>query len=115
MAQEIKEKKVVETEEENKTEEKENETMSEETKKEEKGTVKESKKEKEGFFKKFWKGAKRHKREIFACAGGILAGVGGTLGVEKLGEMYGNKKNAAQQQNYIESENVYDETLSPNE
>ena len=38
-----------------------------------------------------------------------------TLGVEKLGEMYGNKKNAAQQQNYIESENVYDETLSPNE
>ena len=113
MATETKENKVVETKEENKTEEKENETMSEETK--EKGTVKESKKEKEGFFKKFWKSAKRHKREIFACAGGILAGVGGTLGVEKLGEMYGNKKNAAQQQNYIESENVYDETLSPNE
>ena len=115
MAQENKEKNVVE-EQENKTDEtkeKENKEMSEETK--EKGTVKESKKEKEGFFKKFWKGAKRHKREIFACAGGILAGVGGTLGVEKLGEMYGNKKNAAQQQNYIESENVYDETLSPNE
>ena len=114
MATENKEKKVVETEEENKTEEKENKEMSEDTKKEEKGTVKE-KKEKEGFFKKIWKGAKKHKREIFACAGGILAGVGGTLGVEKLGEMYGNKKNAAQQQNYIESENVYDETLSPNE
>lgn len=108
------ENKVVEEQENKNEEKKENETMSEETKKEEKGTVKE-KKEKEGFFKKFWKGAKKHKREIFACAGGILAGVGGTLGVEKLGEMYGNKKNAAQQQNYIESENVYDETLSPNE
>lgn len=114
MATETKENKVVETEE-NKTEEKkENETMSEETKKEEKGTVKE-KKEKEGFFKKFWKGAKKHKREIFACIGGIAAGVGGTIGVEKLGEMYGNKKNAAQNNNYIESSYSDYETLSPNE
>lgn len=116
MATETKEKKVVETEEENKIEEKkENETMSEETKNEEKGTVKESKKEKEGFFKRTWKGIKRHKREIFACAGGILAGVGGTLGVEKLGEMYSTKKNAAQNNNYIESGYNDDETLSPNE
>lgn len=115
MATENKEKKVVEEQENTEeTKEKENKEMSEETKKEEKGTVKE-KKEKEGFFKKFWKGAKKHKREIFACIGGIAAGIGGTLGVEKLGEMYGNKKNAAQNNNYIESSYSDDETLSPNE
>lgn len=113
MATETKENKIVE-EQENKTEEKkENETMSEETK--EKGTVKETKKEKDGFFKRSWKWIKRHKREISSCAGGILVGIGGTLGVEKLGEMYGNKKNAAQQQNYIESGYNDNETLSPNE
>lgn len=97
-------KNVAEEQEQNKNEEeKENKEMSEE-KNEEKGKVKEKKKTGKG--KKLWNKIKDNGRVIGAAAGGIAFGVLSTLGIEKLGEHFMNKKNAQEQQN----ETVYYET-----
>ena len=98
-----------------KTEEKEEETkMAEGTKKETEGeqTPKAKEVKKPNIFKRGWNWTKRHKKEIGACVAGIAAGVGGTLGIEKLGEKWNQKKYSNQPMTQYDEDN---EILSPNE
>lgn len=95
-----------------KTEEvKEEKEMAEET--EVKAKVKEPK-EKPGFFKKVWNGIKRNKKIIGAAVAGVAAGVGGTLGVEKLGEIAYERKHRNDPAIPMETYTQDDEVLSPN-
>lgn len=101
-----------ETKEIEKTEEvKEEKEMAEET--EVKAKVKEPK-EKPGFFKKVWNGIKRNKKIIGAAVAGVAAGVGGTLGVEKLGEIAYERKHRNDPAIPMETYTQDDEVLSPN-
>ena len=108
-----------ETKEVEKTEEvKEEKEMAEKIEKTEeetevKGKVKEPK-EKPGFFKKVWNGVKRNKKIIIASIVSAAAGVGGTLGVEKLGEIAYERKHRNDQAIPMTYENNDDEILSPN-
>ena len=105
------ETKVEETKEEVK-EEKEMAKEVEETKDEEvKAKVK---KEKPGFFKKVWNGIKRNKKLIGVAVVSAAAGIGGTLGVEKLGEMAYEKKHRNDAAIPMETYNQDNEVLSPN-
>jgi len=97
-----------------KTEEvKEEINMAEEEKTEVKAKVKEPK-EKPGFFKKVWNGIKRNKKIIGAAVAGVAAGVGGTLGVEKLGEIAYERKHRNDPAIPMETYTQDDEVLSPN-
>lgn len=71
-------------------------------------------KEKPGFLKRVWNGAKRNKKIIGAAVAGVLAGVGGTLGVEKLGEIAYERKHRNDQAIPMETYTQDDEVLSPN-
>lgn len=71
-------------------------------------------KEKPGFLKRVWNGAKRNKKIIGAAFAGVLAGVGGTLGVEKLGEMAYERKHRNDPAIPMETYTQDDEVLSPN-
>lgn len=89
----------------NENEGKENKEMNEENEKNtEKGKVKEEKKKKPGKGKKLWNKIKDNGRVIGAAAGGIAFGILSTLGIEKLGEYFTNKKNMANAQ---DEQNTY--------
>jgi len=71
-------------------------------------------KEKPGFFKRIVNWGKRNGKYIGAVAAGVAAGVGGTLGVEKLGEIAYEKKHRNDQAIPMTTYENDDEVLSPN-
>jgi len=106
--QEQKVEKTEEVKEENEMAKEVEETKDEEVK------AKVKTKEKPGFLKRVWNGAKRNKKIIGAAVAGVLAGVGGTLGVEKLGEMAYERKHRNDPAIPMETYTQDDEVLSPN-
>ena len=52
----------------------------------------EEKEKKPNIFVRFWHGVKRHKKEIFAGAGGVIVGSTATWGAGKLGEHIASKR-----------------------
>jgi len=77
-----------------------------------KGKVKE--KEKPNVFKRFGRWCKKNGKYIGAVASGIAVGVGGTLGVEKLGEIAYERKHRNDAAIPMETYQNDDEVLSPN-